>query len=422
MDIDQLAQMVTWLDEEHRRRANEVTKLVQRIESQATEIVEQARRIQELEGQLASTQSQLTKFTQVDQALQQLKNEVVLMLQRQDEQRLRDQREAERARVADREAFSRGISEVRKELPRFSRIDEELALRKAEDQRLSEIVLALRQQVNGLNKNIEERTRSLPFLAEQRSQDNKRVAQLQQETVELFKRTEFASGKVQVLEADIQRLDRAVSAIQPIPGQLQQEVAAFVEAQKLKDVERDRVLARWREEFEEQRQVIAAQQKRLMEYSAQIEESKRVLGSLQGFEESIRREQHQVGELQRLAEERQRKELDNFLAEDEKRWKKQTLAWDHRWAEQAKTNRDLAAQAPPLRKELETQKVLLRQLWRLQETFGAHRLQEAQRWLNSLEAALKELPKDGREDANGRQGSVLGARPSSPPAEEPPTV
>jgi chromosome segregation ATPase len=184
--------------------------------------------------------------------------------------------------------------------------------------------------------------------------------------------------------------------VQPIPGQLREEVASFVEAQKLKDVERDRQLARWQEEMEEQRTVLAQQQKRLLDFDSHIEDSRRVVAALQGFEESIRREQHQVAELQRLAEERQRKELEDFLAEDEKRWKKQLLAWDHQWSEQAKVNKDLAAQVPPLRKELDGLKNLVRQLWRLQETYGAHRLQEAQRWLGALETALGDLPKDGK--------------------------
>lgn len=396
MDTDQLTQMVTWLDEEHRRDRGEVAKLQQRIESQATEVVEQARRIQELESQLASTQAQLVRFNQVDQSMQQLKNELVLMLQRQDEQRLQDQREAERIRATEREAISRGMSEVRKELPRFNRIEEELQQRKAEDQRLSEIVMAMRQQVNSVNNDIDERTRSIPFLSEQRTQDNKRIAQLQQETVELFKRTEGVSGKLPALEASIQRVERSVTSVQPIPGQLREEVASFVEGQKLKDVERERQLVVWREEFEQQRDGIAKQQQRLQDFDSHITESKRILLGLQGFEESIRREQHQVSELQRLAEERQRKSLDDFLAEDEKRWKKQTLEWDHRWIEQDKSNRDLAVQFPPLRKEIEALKVLIRQLWRLQETYGSQRLQEAQRWLASLETALGELPKEGR--------------------------
>ncbi|MEA3337556.1 MAG: hypothetical protein U9R25_16795 [Chloroflexota bacterium] len=396
MDADQLTQMVTWLDEEHRHDRGEIGKLQQRIENQTTEIVEQARRVQELEGQLASTQAQLVKFSQIEQALQQLKNEVVLMLGRVDEQRLQDQRQVERGRAVDRETFSRSISEVRKELPRLNRIEEELDQRKAEDQRISELVLGLRQQVNGIDKQIDERTRSLPFLMEQRTQNNKRIAQLQQENVELFKRTESSGSKLQILEADIQRVDRAVVAVQPVPGQLREEVDTFVEAQKLTDVERDRQLVRWQEEFDEQREVITRQQKQLQDFGLQIEESKRVLAGLHGFEESIRREQHQVGELQRLAEERQRKELDDFTGEDEKRWQKQLLAWDHRWGEQDKVNRDLAVQFAPLSKEINATRNLVRQLWRLQEHYGAHRLEEAQRWLSSLETTLRDLPKEGK--------------------------
>ncbi len=396
MDTDQLSQMVTWLDEEHRRGRGEIAKLQQRIEGQATEIVEQARRIQELEGLLASTQAQLVRFSQVDQAMQQLKNELVLMMQRQEEQRMADQRENERLRGAERESASRGLSEVRKELPRFSRIEEELQQRKAEDQRLSEIVMAVRQQVNNINKDIDERTRSLPFIMEQRAQDNKRIAQLQQETVELFKRSEMISGKLPPLEATIQRVERAVAAVQPVPDQMRNQVASFIEAQKLVDVERGRQLANWQQEFEQQRELMAEQQKRVQGFDNHINDSKRILQSLQSFEESIRREQHQVAELQRLAEERQRKELDAFLGEDEKRWKKQTLEWDHRWAEQDKVNRDLAVGFPPLRKDIEALRGLARQLWRLQETYAAHRLQEAQRWLGSLETALGDLPKDDK--------------------------
>ena len=394
MDIDQLTQMVTWLDEEHRRERGGIAKLQQRIESQATEIVEQARRVQELEGQLASTQAQLVRFAQVDQALQQLKNELVLMLQRQDEQHAKDLRESERLRAGERESAARNIAEVRKELPRFSRIEEELQQRKVEDQRLTEIVLALRQQLNGINKDIDERTRSLPFLMEQRTQDNKRIAQLQQETVELFKRTESASGKLQLLESNQQRIERGLAVIQPIPAQIREEVTSFVESTKLKDVERDRQMARWHEEMEQQRVGIELQHKKLQEFDTHIADAKRVSVSLQGFEESIRREQHQVAELQRLAEERQRKELDVFVAEDEKRWKKQILEWDGRWVEQQKVNKDLAVQFPPIRKEIEGVKALVRQLWRLQETYGTQRMQEAQRWLQALESSLGDMPKD----------------------------
>jgi uncharacterized coiled-coil protein SlyX len=62
MDLTQLSQMVAWLDEEHRRDREEIARLDQRLQSMTIENQEQARRIQELEGRLASTQAQLTQF------------------------------------------------------------------------------------------------------------------------------------------------------------------------------------------------------------------------------------------------------------------------------------------------------------------------------------------------------------------------
>ena len=116
MDLTQLSQMVSWLDEEHRHDREELAKLDQRLQSLGVENQQQARRIQELEGRLASTAAQLTRFTQLEQALQQLKNEMVVMLDKQTESRMQAEREAERAWMSDRENASRGMAEVRKEL------------------------------------------------------------------------------------------------------------------------------------------------------------------------------------------------------------------------------------------------------------------------------------------------------------------
>lgn len=389
MDTTQLAQMVSWLDEEHRRDRGEVAKLQQRIESLNVEMLEQARRIQEMEGRLVSTQSQLVRFSQVDEALQQLKNEVVLMLQKREEQMDADARERERLRGTDRETLSRGLNEVRKELNRFGRIEEELALRRSEDQRLSELVLTLRQSVASLNKEIDERTRSLPYLAEQRVQDNKRILQLQQETVDLFKRIEEHAGKVPLLQEKLQKLERTVVTIQPIPQDIRREQQQFIEQMRVADVERQREVTKWQDEFTAQRDVIARQREAMLAFAEQLEVSKRAVSTIEGFQDTIRREMNQVAELERMSEERQRKEMETWQAENEKRWKRQILQWEHEVQEQDKINRQLAARFPSLEERQRVYDAQIQHLWRLHETEGLARLAEGQRWLGQLEEALK---------------------------------
>ena len=397
MDLTQLSQMVAWLDEEHRRDREELAKLDQRLEGMVIENQEQARRIQELEGRLASTQAQLTQFAQIQQALQQLKNEVIVLLDKQAEDRLQAEREADRARLSDREALARGIAEVRKELPRIGRVEEEIVSRQAEDQRLGEMLLALRQSVKNVSKDLDERTRSLPYMVEQRAQDNKRIAQLQAEHVELLKRTDAIATKPPVLEERIGRLERDLQRIQPIPDQLRNDQQAFLETQRVADVERSRQMMVWEAEFVQHREAIEKQTVRLREFQAQYEAAGRALKALEEFQSQVIREQRQVSELQRLAEERQRKELADWQAENEQRWKKETLRWDYNYQEQQKTNQKLADRFPSLEKEgaLLTREV--EALWRVHEQLGSRQLQEAQHLLDLIGQALENRPKaEGR--------------------------
>lgn len=397
MDLTQLSQMVGWLDEEHRRDREEIAKLDQRLQSMVIENQEQARRIQDLEGRLANTQAQLTQFAQIQQALQQLKNEVVVLLDKQAEARLQSEREIERARMSDREALARGLAEVRKELLRLARVEEELVARRAEDQRLGEMLLALRQSLNNVGKDLDDRTRTLPYMVEQRAQDNKRIAQLQAEHVELLKRTDAIAAKSPIFEERIARLERDLQKIQPIPEQLRTAQEAFLETQRVADVERARQMSVWEAEFLQQRELIEKQVVRMREFTAQYEAAGRAIKTLEEFQAAMIRDQRQVSELQRLAEERQRKELAEWQAENEQRWKKETLRWDYGIQEQQKINQKVNDRFLPLEKSLALLQREVEALWKLHEQLGARQLQEAQHLLDLIGKALESRPKaEGR--------------------------
>ncbi|MBM4456526.1 MAG: hypothetical protein FJ011_01980 [Chloroflexi bacterium] len=393
MDLTQLSQMVAWLDEEHRRDREEIARLDQRLQTMVVENQEQARRIQDLEGRLANTQAQLTRFTQIEQALQQLKNEVVVMLDKHADARLQSERESERARLSDREAISRSVSEIRKELPRLGRIEEDLAGLRAEDQRLGDVVLALRQSLSNVSKDLDERTRTLPYMVEQRSQDNKRIAQIQAENVELLKRTDAIASKLPLYEERIQRVDRELQRIQPIPDQIRREQQAFLEAQRVADVDRVRQMTAWEAEFAQQRELLEKQVVRIREFAAQYEAAGRALKALEEFQAALVRDQKQVSELQRLAEERQRKELAEWQAENEQRWKKELLRWDYNQQEQQKATQKLTDRFPPVERVAALLQREVEALWKLQENLGAQQSREAQHLLDLINKALEARPK-----------------------------
>ncbi len=389
MDIAQLAQLVNWLDEEHRRDRAEIARLQQRIEAQSADIIEQARRIQELEGRIAGTQAQLTKFGQLEHAIQNTKMELTGMVERLEEGRTTGQRELERARLGDREMLSREISEVRKELPRLSRLEEAIDIRSVEDNRLSELIMGVRNQIGSLAKEIEERTRQIPFLAEQRTSDTKRIAQLQQETVELFKRIEAASGRVPVLEETIRKVSAEVEKLPPTVDNLREQQVAFMEKVRGTIVDREQLINRWQESMEEQKTLVTQSFERIQNFGQQIEVARRSVHEMQEFKDLILREQSQVQELQRLAEERIRRDMDEFREDFEKKRRKADLRQEHLWSEQDKYNRDVVERFPPLAHDLKVHEALIQHLWKLQETYGNYFLMTAQSWLEGMQASTK---------------------------------
>lgn len=393
MDTTQLAQMVNWLDEQHRRDRAEITKLQQRLEAQTNDLQEQARRVKELEARLTSTQAQLGRFTQIEQALQNLKNELTLMVNNQTEEINKAQREVERMRMSDREAFTRGLGEVRKDLQRLRSIEDELAIRKAEDKRLSETTVDLRQEITVLTKDIEERTRGIPYLTEQRNHDNKRIIQLQQENVELFKRMEEASSKLQLLEQRQQKGETQTQALPLIVDNMKRTQEQFVESLKLADADRQRQMREWAEAFEAQKTIFEDQRKRLLEYTGTNEEARRAIGTIEKFQEQIQREQAQVAELQRLAEERQRKELATFLADHDKRMKKQALEWEYRWDQQSKVNADLKDRFPSIMGQLAFHNDLVQFFWRYADAQGHAQLVASQKWLDEVQKLSEQRQK-----------------------------
>lgn len=389
MDLAQIAQMVNWLDEEHRRDRAEIARLQQRLEAQSSDIIEQARRIQELEGRLAATQTHLSRFTQVEQAIQNAKVELVGMVERGDEGRVQAQRELERARLSDREMLAREIGEVRRELPRISRLEEAIEIRAVEDDRLSELIMGVRNQIGGLAKEIEERTRQIPFLAEQRTSDTKRIAQLQQETVELFKRSEATAGRLPILEEGIRKATAEVEKYPAILDNLREQQIQFMEKIRSTVVDREQVLSRWKETIDEQKTVVSQAYERVQSFAQQIDISRRAVQEMQEFKDMILREQAQVQELQRLAEERGRREMDEFREDYEKKRRKAELRQEHLWSEQDKFNREVFERFPPLHHDLKIHDHLIQQLWKLQESYGNYFLGTAQAWLDGMQAAVK---------------------------------
>ena len=378
MDQTQVTQMLTWLDEERRRDKTELAKLQQRVESQSAEIAEQARRMQEQEGRLARTQAQLTKFPQLEKALGQLRDELVLLVERYDEQHRKAAVDAQRVRRVEQESTTRTLGEIRKELQKLPRHEEELQLRRAEDQRLGEVLLNLQQQITDFGRDLENRTRNLPYLEEQPRQNAKRIAELQEETPELFRRAETQSSKLQLLEELVRKSEHRIEELDLQATELKQEQKDFFESLRLAEQQRERQMKEWAEQTEEQRQKMEEHTAHMQQSREQYKRSKQALAALGKLEERMKQDQAEMAELQRLAEKRQKNQLEEWQAENEKRWRKNLLIWEQHWRTQERWNTEHARRFVPLEESAKVSRAQIMALWRTWEEYARRQIGEMQ--------------------------------------------
>ena len=392
MDLNQATQMLTWLDDERRQDKVEVARLQEQVRSQTVEIAEQAKRIQELEGKLAGTQVHLSKIERLDDFLQQFKEEIVLLVEKYDQQRRQAEKDARHLRRVERENQGKALAEIKKELPKLSRLEEELQLRRAEDKRLGEAVLSIQQELADVAKASEDRIRSMAYLETQREQDAKRIADLQEETNQLLARSEARARKLESLEDSVRRLESQAVEWPAFQSALKQEQMRLIETQQLNEQQRQRQMESWTEELNGYRMRMQEYTARMQRFSELYEENKKALEALEKFEQRLKQTQSELRELQHLSEQRQKEHLEEWRMENEKRWRKETLSWERQWREQARRDEELEELLKQVERQTEWNRSQVVALFRQRAEEARQQITELEKQMAQADGLLGKIP------------------------------
>lgn len=334
MELTQVSQMLAWLEVERKKDKAALATLEERLQGLLNESQQQARRIQELDATLASTKTLLARFTQVDRVLDEYKAEAKAVLDRRDEERKKAEREAARLRAVEIEEMNRAIAEIKKELPRLNRLDEEMSARRAEEKRLGDMARQVTLQVDSAMKQVEERTRGIPYLEEGRRQDTKRIAQLEADSLEHGKRLESLTARLQLLE---EALGKTALKFDPVYERLGTQDKTIEEIRVL-EFRRQQQMKAWEEELVKFRAQMTDYGDTMNRLREQAQTNQKAAADLAAFQETLRQRAAEIAEVERLFEERIKRLLEQSQAEDEKRWQRFTLRSDERWQDHDRQN------------------------------------------------------------------------------------
>ncbi|MEA3341092.1 MAG: hypothetical protein U9R15_14100 [Chloroflexota bacterium] len=358
MELSQVTQLLKFMEEERRKDKAAIAVLQKRVQSREEQLAQQAAQIQDLQTTLAGVQSSIAQVTGFEQMVSSYKNELVFMLEQSEEAWKRARVESTRLRQIEMKAVVDQLGQLDKKIQVLPRYDEEIQARQVEEHRLNEAIQRLEVAIGDLSKRSDDRVQAVTYLEEQRRADNRRIVELEPDVIELRKRIETLAAKLPLLEENIQkyepRIDEAVSQIK--------EFEKPIEEMRVAEFRREQAVKKYMDQGERVQQELEKWRSQTQRFIEQYQLTKRGLGKLESFQARQEKRQNEVAEMQRLAEDRVKRQWEEWQTEQDKDRKKRQVVVDEQWKIQKKLNQETGQQFKPLETQIEIQQTLLETL------------------------------------------------------------
>ena len=394
MDINQLATLIQFVDEERRKDRAQIIQLQEKVDALARENELRARYAQSIESQLGDLKSQFSKSMGWTSVVEQIRGEFTQIIERIEDQRSKAERESARIRQIEIEALVRQLNEQKREIKPYGRYADELEALKLEDARLNESISRSQSTVLDIERRLDLPAASISYLEEQRRQDNKRIVALEQELPDVKRRIEQFPPQLLLLDESIRRKQTELEEA----ARILEAQSQVIEAQRVADIRRERQFAEYTEIVErlkERADAVAAQITGFVQMREEVRRSiTEIPPSLERFEVRL----NEIIEIQRDNESRAKRQADEFRDVIDKNWKGFVVSQEEKWHDRDRRIADYEPRINAVEDELPKYQPQILPLYDILEAFSKAYAAAGREWLGQanqmLEKARLTLPSE----------------------------
>jgi chromosome segregation ATPase len=377
MDLTQLTKLVQYLDEERRKDRAMVVQLQERVDSLSREVEARQRYAQTIESSLNEVKMQLSRATGWTSVTDQIRSEFSQVIERVEDQRTKAERELVRTRQIEIESIVRQLNELKKEIKPYPRLFDDIEARKVEDGRLADLISRVQVQVMEMDRRFDPPAAQISYLEEQRRQDAKRIAAVEQEVPPLKKKLDQFPPQLMLLDEAIRRKQTEIEeAAKVLEAQSQ-----LIENQRVADIRRERQFAEYAELIEKLKTRADEIAQQVTGFVQLREEIKRELAVLPDFQERLEVRVNELFELQRDADERAKRVAESFRDVLEKDWKSFVVTQDEKWHERDRRIVEYEPRIADLEEELPKLQPQIGPLYDILDAFSKAYANAGREWL-----------------------------------------
>ncbi len=317
MEFEQIVKKLDWLDEQQRKTKLDFGDQGGRLASMEAILNGLTQQMKSLNQQINDLMPMPARINQFDQIMIKQRADLGKMIETAEKNGR--QREQENAKLQ-----SSQIEDLRKriiELGKSITVDESSKKDRAREiQRLGTTVQEIRTSVDTAVQQGKDTVEAHKLFEESHRNDGKRLMDIQAELASVRKRADDAREKVSVHADSIRNMENRINQLLETESTRQEQQTAFLQKQSMAEVERERAWKEWQEKYEGVSQKAASMEAELATVEEAIRAAKRAQEVYDDLSVKLERRIAEVGEMQRLGEDRVRQEWVAFKAEEQKRW------------------------------------------------------------------------------------------------------
>lgn len=328
-----MTQLLTWLDEEHRKDKAMLMSLQSQLDVQKAQLTDQARQLQEIQAALTRIEAQLPGLSQIESSLQSIRTEFAGLLAKHTAEQ--EAREEARTRTdkLESETIAKIVRQVQERVDALGSFDNTVAVLREEDSKLRSELARVVAQFAELTKRLGAQDERTAVLAKdiQTFRDTLTNARLTHEDL---------GSQIMALKAAVDtfgpRFDARVAQLLLVIEELREREQTDISALQAKQQAQDHQMDELSKEIQAFKASIARWSKQMAQFTDDFERDRKTLYDLRELETEVRQQGKEALELQRLAAERMRTELrewqDNQMKVDEEQTARleQLLAWQQK--------------------------------------------------------------------------------------------
>jgi chromosome segregation protein len=358
LNNDQLEQKVEWLDAERRTALDTIADLEKRLAvlekaankegASSKAIGGHTTRIDNLAKQLEELEKKLKTFqTDSKTELQNLEK-----LNKQQEKTVGQ----------DQKGLSKVLDDFRKEIGQLQALQKSANQHDEQIESLTGSLKLLKESVQAVISGEQNRAQLARSLEEASKEDARRLTEMRGEVLSLLTRLESAAKQTEGILLSQRKVDKRMDEVAAAEKERQVEHDAAMQKIALAETDREHRWKDWDKRFASVEQLAGDVVQRLKEFDKTEVALKRAETAFNELVEKINRRVNELGEIQRLGDQRFRQEWSTFQADSQKRWSAFTLSHEEQQREGARQRGKLADQVAQLEENLSELKESLQHL------------------------------------------------------------